>query len=390
MEGRNNKPNPNEKRSLVRSYNEDDEPLHQSPPNNKVYHAHNNSSGVFVENPVTNERFINGSDGVVYGKIVSTLPVPNPLEATCWYCRQCEPAGELYKPCPCESLIHRNCFRQWRTGWINPRNYFSCPNCMHSYNLERVRTASTESKERMRTNYRMAVVKVWASVVVVFGAVVAALAGISYGCDTSEKNIPVAVRVLLTSVVAGFPNSNSTTMWHEEFKRPDVAVWPYYSLFGLFLTSILILVSFSCIGCTFDESDRRRSGHCNCLDDCCVGASNGLNVWVVPDGGGNCCSCCDCTVDRGGCHGSHCGNCSGGSVNCDGGGDAGPIIAVIILVIVVIIIFSAVLVVLLFAIQKCSLLYDRLTAMLLSQQSELEGETVVLGMGESWRPNDAV
>ncbi|CUG91470.1 Hypothetical protein, putative [Bodo saltans] len=346
------------------------------------------SQSMFVEMPILGERFINGPDGVVYGKIASTTE-PASSVATCWYCRRGDPIGELFKPCSCDSFIHRSCLRQWRAGWINPRNYFSCPNCMYSYNLEQVRPPTTESKERMLSNYRMSVIKVWVMVLLAFAGIVAALAGISYGSDTADKNIPVAVRCLLTSVVAGFPNSNSTTRWREDFKQPDVAVWPYYTVFGLFLTSVLVLISFACFGSTFQESDRRRTGHCSCVDDCCNGATNGLYVWTVPDR-----ACCDCTVGSGGCNGCGRNSCSGGG-GCGGCGDcnvgdAGPIIAVIVLIIVVVVIFSAMVVVALFAIQKCSLLYDRLTAMLASQQSELEGETVVLGIGESWRPNDAV
>jgi hypothetical protein len=341
------------------------------------------SRSLFVEMPVVGERFINGPDGVVYGKIASTAEAPGDT-ASCWYCRRGDPVGELYKPCSCDSYIHRKCLRQWRSGWINPRNYFSCPNCMYSYNLEQVRPATTESKERMVANYRLSVIKVWAVVVLAFAGVVAVLAGISYGCDTADKNIPVAVRCLLTSVVGGFPNANSTTQWREDFKQPDVAVWPYYSVFGLFLTCVLVLISFVCFGSTFQESDRRRSGHCSCCDDCCSGATNGLYVWTVPDR-----ACCDCTVGSDGCHGCGGGSCGGGGGDCNVG-DAGGIVAVIILIVVVIVIFSAIVVVALFAIQKCSLLYDRLTSMLASQQSELEGETVVLGMGESWRPNNAV
>jgi hypothetical protein len=334
-----------------------------------------------VEMPIVEERFINGPDGVVYGKIASTAEAPGDT-ASCWYCRRGDPVGELYKPCSCDSYIHRKCLRQWRSGWINPRNYFSCPNCMYSYNLEQVRPPTTESKERMLANYRLSVIKVWAMVVLAFAGVVAVLAGISYGCDTADKNIPVAVRCLLTSVVAGFPNANSTSQWREEFKQPDVAVWPYYSVFGLFLTCVLVLISFVCFGSTFQESDRRRSGHCSCCDDCCSGATNGVYVWNVPDR-----SFCDCTVGSNDCHGCSGHSCGGGDCN---GGDAGGIVATVILMIVAAIIVSAITVVALAAIQKCSLLYDRLSSMLASQQSELEGETVVLGMGESWRPNNAV
>ncbi|CUG91469.1 transmembrane protein, putative [Bodo saltans] len=305
--------------------------------------------------------------------------------------------GELYKPCSCDSLIHRSCLRQWRTGWINPRNYFSCPNCMYSYNLEQVRPPTTESKERMKSNYRVSVIKVWVTVVLAFAGMVAALAGISYGCDTADKNIPVAVRCLMTSVVGGFPNSNSTAAWREDFKRPDVAVWPYYTVFGLFLTSVLVLISFVCFGSMFEESDRRRTGHCNCVDDCCSGASNGpIYIWTDPTYYGhhhhfhthNNSSCCD---DCGNSCGSHHGGCNGCECSGSGGSnDIRGVIATIILIIVVTIIVSAIVTLALFAMKKCSLLYDRLTAMLASQHSELEGETVVLGIGESWRPNDAV
>ena len=55
-----------------------------------------------------------------------------------------------------------------------------------------------------------------------------------------------------------------------------------------------------------------------------------------------------------------------------------------------VVIISAVFVVIFYAVKKWTLLYDRMTDMLLQQQAELEGDTVVLAMNETWRPVNAV
>jgi hypothetical protein len=96
------------------------------------------------------------------------------------------------------------------------------------------------------------------------------------------------------------------------------------------------------------------------------------------------CPSCDC----GGSGGGSCpapGDCSGGC-----GKDLGEAAVILILIIAVIVVLSAVFVVILYCVQKVSLLYDRVSDMLRNQQWELEGETVVLGIHESWRPNDSV
>ena len=50
------------------------------------------------------------------------------------------PDDPLFKPCPCDRLWHRaTCFRKWRRGFISPRNYWSCPDCLYNYNMERIR-----------------------------------------------------------------------------------------------------------------------------------------------------------------------------------------------------------------------------------------------------------
>lgn len=357
------------------------------------------------------EQFIYSDDGTtVVGKIVSTVaPLGGNDGVCCWYCRSNDHPESLYQPCHCSSYIHRGCFRQWRTGWINPKNYFSCPNCMFSYNIERVRPATTESKQRIFRHYQFAIAKLWISVLLIACAVVAAFAGISYGADRSHKRIPVAVKYLLTSVVNGFPTAQNTHDWAENFKQPDVAVWPYYTLFGILISSVLILICFAFMGCSFDEEERRRRGNCRCCEDCadCCAAPCGNTYWncyyvdCCPHhhyyGGSNrasgTCACCDCNVDcnNGGCSGP-CGDCKGcsggGGGSCDG--DAGAIIAVILIILIVAIILSALVVAVIFIIQKGSLLYDRMTDMLDHQQSELEGETVVLGINESWRPINEV
>lgn len=354
----------------------------------------------FVESPPTAERFVFDQDGNVFGKIVSNAP-PQFIDrsATCWFCKSgsgCDgatPGNELFCPCDCYTPIHRECFRRWRGSWMNPRNYFGCPTCGHSYQLQQVLPGTDASRARVVRAYRIAILKIWLVVILGFAGLSMAVGGIGYGADKDEKNIPVAVKCLLTSVISGFPNSNSTTEWREDFKRPEVPVWPYYSLLGIFVTSLVVLIAFLFTGCSFDENDRRRRGHCTCCDDCCDG-TNGC-VWMCYDpcptshiGSGDGTQHCDCTVNGGGCNGD-CGNCnsSGSSGDC---GDAGAILAVLVIVIIAIVIFSAIVVLILAMIQRCSLLYDRMTDMVRQQELEREHEVIVLGMHETWKPNEAI
>ena len=381
------------------SYATEDAPLRQNSSS-----AGTASATVFVENPPTNERFIYDHDGTVYGKILSTAPVDFiPPTMECWFCHRAGgtngngTADELFCPCNCYKPMHRECFRRWRSGWMNPRNYFGCPTCGHSYNMQEVRSPSDVTRERVERAYRIAVLKMWLLVIFGFGGLSMLVGGIGYGADTSEKNVPVFVKCLLTSVISGFPNSNSTTEWRESFKQPDVPVWPYYALLGILVTSIVVLIAFLFSGCSFDENDRRRQGHCRCCDDCCSHDSG--FVWMCYDP----CptthfhhhhdsNCCDCAVGSSGCHGS-CGDCntsSSGDCGGGGGGDIGAAIAIVILVIVALIIFSAIFVIVIAMVQRCSLLYDRMTDMIRNQQLELVEDVVVLGMYETWRPNQAL
>lgn len=315
--------------------------------------------------------------GPVMGEIV--WDGPKPFEATevspCWACNQTNNPETLFKPCNCSGLIHRHCFRKWRQGWINPRNYFSCPNCMTRYNMERIRERALDSEDRIRRHYRIQLIKLLLTVFLVIGLGVFAIAGISYGADP-HKNVPVAIKYMLSSVVSGIPSGNATDVWEANFKDPNVRVWPYYTLFSIFIVSLIILFTFCGLGCTFDQNDYRARP---CCDDCCPRNATCYGCYIYqpcPD-----CNCnCNCSGGGGGW-----GNCSGG--DCKGGGE---VLIVLLLIIVVAVILSALFVVIFYVAQKCALLYDRCTHMLLAQAEELEGDTIVLGLNETWRPLNAV
>ena len=60
------------------------------------------------------------------------------------------------------------------------------------------------------------------------------------------------------------------------------------------------------------------------------------------------------------------------------------------IVVVAIVLVSAVFVIIIYGTKKASELHQSMAKMIEAQQSELEGQTVVLAMGESLRPIDAV
>lgn len=327
--------------------------------------------------------------------------------ACCSLCDKNDNREHLFRPCKCDNstrYFHRECFRRWRTGWINPRNYFCCPDCMFSYRIERVKSESirSDTKERISRHFRIRMLLFYLGMLLVLFAFIGGIAGIAYAADDDDKNVPVGVKYMLSSVVNGFPSGNATKNWRNQFKQPDTAVWPYYTLLGTFCAAICVLILFACIGCTFDENERRRrscSDQCGCGGRSRSGGSTG-DVYLTYWGCYNCgtpCDACYCPCDEccdntcnsstsGGCGG--CGGCSGGG----GGGDCkgGEVLLILILVIIVVVILSAIVVVILYTIKKWTLFHDRMTDMIQNQASELESETIVLGIDENLRPLDAV
>ena len=267
---------------------------------------------------------------------------------------------------------------------------------MFRYRMERVRPDSTQTKQEVVTQYRRKVAFLWLSLFSILGGLTAAIAMIAYGSDMSRKNIPVAVKFMLTSVIHGWPPPDAAQVWRRDFKAADTFVWQYYALLGGLVTSILVLLAFTCVGCTFDEQERSNRTCCQS----CGCADNNNNAWLwcycydpcpytyrSSSGRGNC-YCGNC----GNCSGGGCGNCSGGCGGCSGGDckGGGEALIVIVLIVIVIVLVSAIFVVIGYALRKWALFHDRMTDMLHWQQCELEGETVVLGMHESVRPLNEV
>jgi hypothetical protein len=315
--------------------------------------------------------------------------------AQCFLCDGDNANNDLFQPCKCPTpgsggprYYHRQCFRKWRAGWINPQNYFACPECMHSYNIERVSTGTdrSDSKQRMMRNYRLQLAKFWLAMLLIIGGTIAVIAGIAYGSDTEDKNVPVAVKYMMSSVISGTPSEGSAAKWREQFKQPDVSVWPYYTLLGCLVASLMILFAFAMIGCTFDPDERKSRG---CCQQCGGGGGSNTNdgwIWCYYGGGGGGDDCTCCSGGGGNCDcGS--GGCSGGDCKCDGGGEAIVIIAVVVIVIILV---SAIFVIIAFSIKKWALFHDRVTDMLYNQAAELEKETIVLGVDERLRPTDMV
>ena len=337
-----------------------------------------NSARTAVEN-----QYIFEGIPVIRGK---TEPVPP--DAVCRLTGERGDPSMLFKPCKC-GWVNRYAFKKWRQGWINPRNYFSCPDCMYSYKIERVNTGKEETptKAAIRRKYRCKLALFWLVLLLVIGGTIAGLSGIYYAIDNGNKNIPVAVKALLTSVVSGFPHSNSTDAWRDEFRRPDVAVWPYYTLLGAFTGALIVLTIFACRGCSFDENDQKVSKCDTC--SCCrnTGGCDGVpycycyNPCPTPHQARSDvadCPCNACTTD--------CGKCDT-DMDCEGGGQA---LAIILVVIILIVLVSAIVVIILYAVKKCAVFHDQFAKTILAQAEELENETIVLGMTESLRPSDAV
>jgi hypothetical protein len=326
-----------------------------------------------------------------------------PEWARCDLCSVGSEKGELFRPCKCSNgarYFHRTCFRTWRQGWINPRNYFCCPDCMYSYRIERVKEGSiaSESRERIIRHFRIRMLLFYLGMLLILFALIGGIAGIAYAADDDVKNVPVGVKYMMTSVVSGLPPDNATTIWRDQFKQPDTPVWPYYTLLGSFCAAILILVGFALIGCSFDENERPRR---RCSEQCgCNGSSSGSDPLLYTYWGCyschtpvDCCycpcdECCDRTCNRNcGGSGGGCGSCDCKGSDCKGGGEAALIL---LLVVIVVVLISAIFVIILYTVKKWALFHDRMTDMIHNQASELESETIVLGVDETLRPTTAV
>jgi hypothetical protein len=330
---------------------------------------------------------------VEYGETTAAIPA----DAVCSECMLGHNGAPLDGNClfqPCECLrgygrryFHRECFRKWRTGWINPRNYWICPDCMFYYNIERIRPEreESESKQRIKSRFQSEMLKMWAVLISTVVAFVAFWCLVCYYADRENKNIPVGMKFMHTSVIYGWPPENAEEKWREEFKRPDVWVWPYYLMFSLLITSICVLLLFCFAGCTFDEDERKRRScqqQCHCYPGdafyiawCCAESGEALCTCCTKDEAGD--ACCECKD----CHPNEC---------CRSLGDAKEFAIIIVLIIIVAVLVSAVFVIIFFGLRKGQLIHDRMSEMIINQSCEQEGDTVVLGKGESVRPENQV
>eukprot|EP00760_Papus_ankaliazontas_P014488 PhM_4_TR16087/c1_g1_i3/m.38402 len=138
-----------------------------------------------------------------------------------------------------------------------------------------------DSRRRARTIYAFGVLKLWLFLVCVIGGSVAAFSGFSYAVDHAHKRVPVGVKYALSSVVEGFPSSNSTSEWEAEFKRPEVRVWPYYTVLGLLCTSVLILTVPQIFGLDHRVREHRHREPCHACDGLCC-RNNNIHCYCDP------------------------------------------------------------------------------------------------------------
>lgn len=340
--------------------------------------------------------------GVPFGVIVYN-PHPLPLQApstVCCFCKgqQVSADDPIFNPCNCKKC-HRSCFKKWRQGWINPRNYWSCPECMYNYKIERISQADYKTSDEVRRDIRCKIGQLWAAIVLSIAAAVSIFATIAWAADRDNKNVPVFIKSVLTSVAYGFPNANSTRDWREEFKQPDVSVVQYYGLLGALIVSIIILI-ISCFADTGDKKTRSGKGCCDqcyCRNDSSSDTCFWCCYWTSVNDHSSPTSCnCDC------CNDMSCDCCSGDGCDCDGGGggcdgdcdckmgDMGEAAAIILVVVVVIVLISAIFVAIGFAVRKSAQLHDSIATTIEKQAEEFEGSTIVFGVGEFVRPTDQV
>eukprot|EP00760_Papus_ankaliazontas_P022873 PhM_4_TR19057/c0_g1_i2/m.3451 len=372
------------------------------------------------------------------GAIMQPHPPVTRLEdaEACWICLSNNNSVDLFRPCACNSFVHRKCLATWRFTGRNLRSWSHCPNCASPYRIVYGRTATPEQaaecrrrKRSARALYYRAVLMLWLTLLLSICGTIAVFAAIAYGIDGDSKNIPVFVKYCMTSVAAGVPSTEDVEKWRDDFNDAETAVWPYYTLFGSLCTSVVVLIVFHVLGLSdreeHNEEDRPRRerrpcctccrGHthyhydaiwwycyfpnvyCDC-NDCCCGASIGdINPATTCQAcGDNCAGCCEgigckdcadtCRVDScGGCH-NPCGD-GGGS----GGGDGGVLIIVFVVAIIVlalIILISALFVIILFVVKRIGTMYGAYTSRLMAMTEDRTGYSRVLDRDEQMAPHE--
>ena len=324
--------------------------------------------------------------------------------------------GELFQPCLCNSSVHRKCLQKWRFSGTNLRAYTHCPTCGFQY---RVATVTYEHKGRTQYTYTAAMLKVWLTIILTSLAVIAAFAGFSYLVDTSQKNVPVAMKYAMSSVLHGLPNQTDINNWRDGYRGTE-HVWPYYTLLGILCGSIFSLIVLHCIGVDdrpqCRQSHRKRDRVCSCCDESTNQSTYYGNTYYVGNpyyygyyGGGGygyypvCYSCNGCYCDCDGCcNNNACGLCCLPDNTCSGGGcgdacsgnkcdgEAGQamviLILIIVIVIAVIIVVSAVWCIIAFGVKRVSGYSTAYSERCDANAQEHYGETRVLGRDESDAP----
>eukprot|EP00759_Apiculatamorpha_spiralis_P012268 PhF_6_TR19294/c0_g1_i1/m.28365 len=318
-----------------------------------------------------------------------TQPSSMPMEhECCWICLSSQPATDLFQPCKCNSWVHRKCLHTWRYKGAHARSMTHCPNCATPYRVVPTYIPGTHiDTQRM---YRQEIWKLWASIVVGFGALIGFIAGVSYLLDDTNKEVPVLMRYAMSSVLHGVPDSVEIETWRSDFHKKEIRVWPYYGILGLVVTSCIVLIANAC--CGISDGDHQRSvssplrtnyrystcPDCYCYNTDCYCCCDGPS-YHHHHTHNNCGACCgDC------CSGSNC-NCS----DCKGGGGGGSgdnpvvaILAVLLIVVMLVVVVSAVWVVVGYGIKKMNNGYGAYSMKLLAYSQERSGETTVLGRDE--------
>lgn len=344
-----------------------------------IWEPHTSSGAVLGMVVVT--RHPGGSD--TYGSAGSASGASQ--QPVCSHCHQAQTDNKdpLFEPCKC-GFIHRSCFKKQRRALMfNPASFWQCSICMSDYNMERIVDIPLETTETINKKVQQKIILMWMSLLAMIAGAILVIGLIAWASDKENKNVPVGIKQMMSSLVFGWADANKTKVWREEFKEPDVHVGQYYGLLGTFIVALLIciLAIFAPAESTKERAVARKR---DCCDDCCRGCNSSTNWWICYWGTGNNCNGCNACCDCGGCN---C-DCSGGGCDapkCDGEGAA-----IVVIVIVVIVIVSAIFVIIGYGLKKTHELEKAIATTIRQQEEEWENSVIVLGRHECLRPRDQV
>jgi hypothetical protein len=172
------------------------------------------------------------------------------MEKTCRLCFEPETANNpLLQPCSCSDYVHKECLNKMRNITKNSFFFAFCSTCKTRFSTKKIKLIDDEvqisnlAKQREKNMIRFIF-----KILLLYFAFVVFISLFSWLCDQDNKNIPVFMKIIGTSVITDtkIPSNENISMWRHDFEKKDIKTWYYYAFFGVFITSLYIVSTSVC------------------------------------------------------------------------------------------------------------------------------------------------